>query len=113
MLQHYYFPQIENSQRIIERQGICPSIPGISQPVVYQDLLKDHKELEATNALQPIMNTKAPTLIKRTLLGEGMVVTVSNISSRHNEEDVWVEATIQTTKEYMLICHKSSKGLSV
>lgn len=91
-------------------RGYSPSILGIPRETVSQELIDAHIDRESTRALERMMKLKSPKQIDTTLLQPGTKVLVYYKSSKQNEQNEWIEATIQEVDEHVITCRKKMKG---
>lgn len=91
-------------------RGYSPSVLGIPSQVVSQDILDAYVERESTRALEKIMRAKDNTTIEPEQLATGTDVYVFYKSSKHNEPNEWVPATVINARADMVICKRRSRG---
>lgn len=65
---------------------------------------------EATRALNRMMNARMPTELSSHVLPPGTAILVYYKSSKNNERDGWIQATVEGTTEHSVICRRHAKG---
>ena len=91
-------------------RGFSPSIIGIPPSVVPQELLEAHREQVAIRALQRIAHSRAPAMPHSEIFSPGTPVWVFYRTTKQNEKDGWVEATIVEATEYFVLARRSQRG---
>lgn len=92
-------------------RGYRPSIMGIPQRIVKADILNAHKEQVAVRTLQRLLHSRAPNVVKQELFNKDDPVWVYYKSTKQNERNEWVRATVVATDEHALIARRSKRGL--
>lgn len=83
-------------------RGYQPSILGIPNSEVSQELLDAHKEQMATHAQQKVLRSRTPNTPTPDFFQPSDDVWVWYASSKNNEKDEWIRAqVVQTHKHYL------------
>lgn len=91
-------------------RGYRPSILGIPSTVVTADLLQAHKEQVAVRTLQRLLHSRAPNVIRPDLFNVGDDVWIYYRTSKQNEKDEWIRATVVKAEEHFLTARRSTRG---
>lgn len=91
-------------------RGYQPSILGIPQTVVPQDLLEAHIEQTSTRALQRAMKTNANNAAQQSTYQAGDQIWVWYESTKGNEHNEWILATVIRTHPHFLEAKRLING---
>lgn len=91
-------------------RGYAPSIIVIPRQFVTQELLDAHIDREATRALERIMKAKTPDSINPERLPKGSQVFVYYKSSKQNEPNEWIPATVSNVGDNIVECRRKERG---
>lgn len=91
-------------------RGYRPSVSGIPARVVSQELIDAYISHEATRALNRLLTARIPTELAASKLSPGTRILVYYKSSKQNERDGWINATVVSTTEHAVICRRSNIG---
>lgn len=91
-------------------RGYAPSILGIPRQVVTQELLDAHIDRESTRAMERVMKANAPNTINPERLPKGTHVFVYYKSSKQNERNEWIPATVINAGDHIVECRRKEKG---
>lgn len=87
-------------------RGYRPSVSGIPARMVSQPMIDAYISHEATRALNRLIAARMPTELSANVLPPGTGILVFYKSSKHNEKDGWVRATVESTTEHAVICRR-------
>lgn len=74
------------------------------------DLIDAHIDHESTRAIERLMKAKMAKTIDPLLMSPGMKVYVYYKSSKQNEANEWIDATIVNVDSQIITCEKRAKG---
>lgn len=91
-------------------RGYRPSVSGIPARMVSQAMIDAYISHEATRALNRLIAARVPNELSANVIPPGTGVLVFYKSSKQNEKDGWVRATVESTTEHAVICRRHKKG---
>ena len=91
-------------------RGYRPSVVGLPQTVVTQELLDAHKEQTAIRKLQKLLHSRSHQGHQPSLFSPGDQVWVFYNTSKQNEAVEWVKATVIAAHPHYLEVKRSSRG---
>ena len=91
-------------------RGYHPSLIGIPSTQVSPDLLDAHTQQVATRALQRVLRSRTPNTPTPGMFQPGVVVWVWYSTSKQNEDDRWIKATIVRTHQHFLEVRRLKDG---
>lgn len=90
--------------------GYVPSIAGVPDSLVSQELLDAHVEIMASRAIQRVLQSKQPNLLQREALSSGTKIWVYFNTSKQNDPERWLQATVVEAGEHQVKCRRSRRG---
>ena len=91
-------------------RGYRPSLLGIPPTYVTQNILDAHTHQVATRALQRVLRSRTPNTPTPRMFTPGDVVWVWYSTSKQNEDDRWVKATVVRTRQHIMEVRQIKNG---
>lgn len=92
-------------------RGYSPYILCIPRKIVPKEPIDAHLDHEALRVVERMMKSNTKILIDNTLLMVGRNVLFYRESSKLNDPNELVEATIDNMEEHIITCRRNTKGL--
>ena len=91
-------------------RGYRPSLLGIPSTYVSQEILDAHTHQVATRALQRILRSRTPNTPTPGMFSPGDTVWVWYSTSKQNEDDRWIKATVVRTHQHFMEVRQLKDG---
>lgn len=91
-------------------RGYSPSIIGIPARTIPPEILQAHREQAAIRALQRLFQSRSPSLAGAEMFSPDTPVWVYYRTSKQNERNRWIMASVVEAQEHFVLARRSHKG---
>ena len=91
-------------------RGYQPSLLGVPPTYVTQELLDAHTQQVATRALQRVLRSRTPNTPTPGMFNPGDTVWIWYSTSKQNEDDRWIRASVVKTHRHFLEARRLKNG---